>query len=1008
MIFGKRSKRGLKYARTRAKIDEFMIDPGEMPGFAFDSDSLCFESVLAISDALDLLSEKGELDDESRRDLSYTASFLNAAANENRHAQKADSYWTLACAAYFLLGNYGSSKFALNRVGSKDVLGHNARLFLSIIDYLFNCAKDESFPLPLFVSYMEGRLEDKREVAEEVSRNLTEDNAADSFFADVVSTCTALSMEYAAATLLPRYSGIPLSSWEPTLKSNKFGKLLWQAQQRVGEKGAFAGDDLFIQLPTGSGKTKSIELIIRSRILAGDCDTSIVVAPLRALCSEISKDLEDSLGDVACVHHASDIFELDGWLNLDDSKPEVLVFTPEKLSFVLHHSELRATDIDLFVFDESHLIDNASRGPSYELLLAEIIAAKENAQLVLISAVTSNPERLSEWAFSDPTRCTTGDGIESTEKTIGFLSRNTGSIDFFQYGGSTDLDYFLPYHISALTLPSPSHDGTTTQFPDLKASAKRRRSGDLALFYSIQLAHGGPAAIFIPKRSNVWAFHERIAELASFGLDFSRITSLSDPEELGRIARLFALHYGEHCAFSKSASSGILPHFGTLQGALKQAIEHAMRTGAVRCVSCTSTLAQGVNLPIRYLLVTDRSNGFENATVRDFQNLIGRTARAGKYSEGSIVVCDVDLENQRARRDYRRLFEASAVEKCESAILSLFEDVTLWDGKAERRVRGSDIANFILEYFDDGDLESKLVDALASAFKCAPEKISRNVSEKITSLEAVENYVANMVDAKDEQMSDTKTICSNTYAYFCMDDDKQELLIKLFEAIYDHFEEQNSEQRIAMVAKTQAGIRKSTALRNWIVTEECSSFLKGGCSNLSLLIDAFFDIEHPNHQKWLTAQGLAAIARMWIEGANIESILAQVENDCAASKRSRPSLESISKVTAETVSYDLSHFVSQVSDAASIVLGTKEHEKNLLALQKRLKYGVSGMVEAQLCEELFDDRLVVKEIAAVLGPSATNRSATLKLNALIKRAQVEHVLEPYPSLLMNRFRTWLA
>ena len=323
-------------------------------------------------------------------------------------------------------------------------------------------------------------------------------------------------------------------------------------------------------------------------------------------------------------------------------------------------------------------------------------------------------------------------------------------------------------------------------------------------------------------------------------------------------------------------------------------------------------------------------------------------------------------------------------------------------------MRGSDIANFILEYFDDGDLESKLVDALASAFKCAPEKISRNVSEKITSLEAVENYVANMVDAKDEQMSDTKTICSNTYAYFCMDDDKQELLIKLFEAIYDHFEEQNSEQRIAMVAKTQAGIRKSTALRNWIVTEECSSFLKGGCSNLSLLIDAFFDIEHPNHQKWLTAQGLAAIARMWIEGANIESILAQVENDCAASKRSRPSLESISKVTAETVSYDLSHFVSQVSDAASIVLGTKEHEENLLALQKRLKYGVSGMVEAQLCEELFDDRLVVKEIAAVLGPSATNRSATLKLNALINRAQVEHVLEPYPSLLMNRFRTWLA
>lgn len=1008
MIFGKRSERGLQYARTRAKIDEFMVDSGEMPEFAFDSDSLCFESVLAISDALDFLSEKGEMDDGSKRDLSYTASFLNAAANENRHARKADSYWTLACTAYFLLGNYGSSKFTLNKISSKDVLGRNACLFLDMVGYLFNCAKDESFPLPLFVSYMEGCFEDKQKVTEEVNRNLIEDNAANSFFADVVRTCAALSMEYAAATLLPRYSGISLDSWEPTLKSNKFGKLLWQAQQRVGEKGAFAGENLFIQLPTGSGKTKSIELIVRSRILAGNCGTSIVVAPLRALCSEISKDLEDSLGDVARVHHASDIFELDDWLNLGDSKPEVLIFTPEKLSFVLHHSELRVTDIDLFVFDESHLIDNASRGPSYELLLAEIITARENAQLVLISAVTSNPDKLSEWAFSDSLRCTRGDGIESTEKTIGFLSRNTGRIDFFQYGGFANLDYFLPYHISARTLPSPLQNGAATQFPDLKASTKRRRSGDLALFYSMQLAHGGPAAIFIPQSSNVWAFHERIAELISFGLDFSRITSLSDLGELERIARLFALHYGEHCVFSKSASSGILPHFRTLQGALKQAIEHAMRAGAVRCVSCTSTLAQGVNLPIRYLLVTDRSNGFENATVRDFQNLIGRTARAGKYSEGSIIVCDVGLEDQRTRRDYRRLFEASAVEKCESAILGLFDDVTIWNGKAERRVKGSDVANFILEHFNDSDLESELTDALASALECAPEKISRNVSEKITLLEAVENYVASMVDAKGEQMLDTKMICSNTYAYYCMDDDKQDLLIKLFEAIYDHFEEQNGEQRIAMVAKTQAGIRKSIALQNWIETEECSSFLKGGCIDLALLVNAFFDIEHPNHQKWLTAQGLATIARMWMEGASIESILTQAENDCVSSKRSRPSLESISKVAAETISYDLSHFVSRVSDAVSIVLGTEVYEEDLLALQKRLKYGVSGIAEAQLCEELFDDRLVVKEVAAVLGPSATNRSTTLKLNALIKRAQIEHVLEPYPSFLLNRFRTWLA
>ena len=47
----------------------------------------------------------------------------------------------------------------------------------------------------------------------------------------------------------------------------------------------------------------------------------------------------------------------------------------------------------------------------------------------------------------------------------------------------------------------------------------------------------------------------------------------------------------------------------------------------------------------------------------------------------------------------------------------------------------------------------------------------------------MENHVASMVDAKGEQMSDTKAICSNTHAYFCMDDDKQDLPAQLFEAI---------------------------------------------------------------------------------------------------------------------------------------------------------------------------------------------------------------------------------
>lgn len=1008
MIFGKRAEQGLKYARARAKIDEFSADLSKIPHFPFDSDDLCFESILTISDALNELLAESHITTATRRDLSYTASFLDAAANEKRHLQSRDLFLTLACASYFLLGNYGSSKSTLARICKTDAFGENARRYLLMTDYLLNGKKNDSFPFPLLSSYMEGNFDDYAAVLEETARKTAKGGAEEDFFADVINACALVSVRDAAATLLPLYSGIERTSWIPILQSIGFGKLLWQAQQRIGEGGAFAGGDLFIQLPTGSGKTKSIELLVRSRMLANCCHRAIVVAPLRALCSEVAKELRGGLSDVACVRYATDAFEVDAWLGLNSLMPEVLVFTPEKLSFVLHHSDLKAEDLDLFIFDESHLIDDSSRGPSYELLLAEIMASRGDAQLVLISAVTSNPDKLSEWAFSDSSKYTKNDGIESTEKTIGFFSQEAGKIDFFQYGGSADLNYYLPYHVPIRSFSLSSGKGETTFFPDLSASAKRRRSGDLALFYSIQLAHGGPSAIYIPKSSNVWAFHERVAELISTGLDFSRIVSASDPEELDRFARLFALHYGEDCVFSKSAPSGILPHFRALQGAIKQAVEYAMRNGAVRCISCTSTLAQGVNLPIRYLLITDRFNGFEYATVRDFQNLIGRTARAGKYSEGSIIVCDAELGSRKTRQDYWRLFEASAVEDCESAILSLLEDVTVRDGNRVKRLRGSVVANLILEHFDDKDLEAKLVSVLASSLECKPKRISKEISTKITSLKAIENYVASMMAAKTEDKPDTRAICAGTYAYFCMDDDGQELLIKLFEAIYEHFEEQGCDSRTAVVAKTQAGIRKADALTAWVKSEECSSFLESNCSNLSLIATAFHDIERPDFPKWLTVEEFAVISRLWIEGASIDKILEQIENSCMPSPRSHPSLDSVGRITSEMVSYDFSHFVSQVSDTVSVILETNQYEEDLISLQKQLKYGVRGKAESLLCESLLNDRLIAKQIYETMGFPPADNIATLKMHALAKRIQIESLLEPYPRFFLNHFRSWLS
>lgn len=90
---------------------------------------------------------------------------------------------------------------------------------------------------------------------------------------------------------LPRYSELDQSLWSDYLKSPKAPRMLWPAQQLIGEKGVLRGQSAIVQLPTGVGKTKSIELIIRSSFASDRATTAIIVAPLRALCNEIANDM---------------------------------------------------------------------------------------------------------------------------------------------------------------------------------------------------------------------------------------------------------------------------------------------------------------------------------------------------------------------------------------------------------------------------------------------------------------------------------------------------------------------------------------------------------------------------------------------------------------------------------------------------------------------------------------------------------------------------------------------
>ena len=464
------------------------------------------------------------------------------------------------------------------------------------------------------------------------------------YYVDILCAVITVALSRSSWSLLPRYSELDQSLWSDYLKSSKAPRMLWPAQQLIGKKGILSGKSAIVQLPTGVGKTKSIELIIRSSFASNRATTAIIVAPLRALCNEIANDMITAFGDEVLVNQFSDVLEEDFSLDLFLSfKSKILICTPEKLSYIIHHQADFLDEIGLYIFDEGHMFDDGSRGAIYELLISEIRGhISWEDQVILLSAVLSNAEQIQEWLLGESGVLVSDPQIKATPKAIGFVSQ-TKDIHYYS-DDSTYEDFFIPRSIEVVALQKRPREKKQRYFPELSYA------NDIAIYYANKLCKNGGAAIFANRTSTVLTVINRIIEIKDRGYDLPEIKRNSDSEEMNRLAQLISDYYGEQHPYTIACHLGIAPHYSNLPNGLRLAVEHAFRGKDLRLVVCTSTLAQGVNIPIKYLFMTNFMVARNSMQIRSFQNLMGRTARSGMYTEGSIIVTDPQLFDNRNNR----------------------------------------------------------------------------------------------------------------------------------------------------------------------------------------------------------------------------------------------------------------------------------------------------------------------------------------------------------------------
>ena len=1013
MIFSNTSNYMLKYQKAKAKLVEYDIPRKDYPKFPLNSNELSYPVVYILSRYAESVIENNVADmEEFSPHLVAASQYFDAAVGANDREEYDVDFLLSGAAAYFLSDDFGSAKVLCSEffVRINPEINEPQKITGNLLGYLllnrdFHISVDtpngEKVCHSLLAYYNTGEgVEKIRGLLSEYRKAVYENDAPmEIYYVDILCAIVMVALSKSSWILLPRYSELDQSLWSDYLKGPKAPRMLWPAQQLIGEKGVLRGQSAIVQLPTGVGKTKSIELVIRSSFASGRATTAIIVAPLRALCNEIANDMISAFGDEVLVNQFSDVLEEDFSLELFLSfKSKILICTPEKLSYIIHHQADFLDEIGLYIFDEGHMFDDGSRGAIYELLISEIrshISGKE--QIILLSAVLSNAEQIQKWLLDEAGVLASDPKIKATPKTIGFVSQ-TKDIHYYS-DDSVQEDFYIPRSIEVIALQKRPREKKQRYFPEL-TDAK-----DIAIYYANKLCKNGGVAIFANRTSTVLTVINRIIELRDRGCLLAEIKGNSDGKEMSRLAQLMSDYYGEQHPYTIACYLGVVPHYSNLPNGLRLSVEHACRNKALRLVVCTSTLAQGVNIPIKYLFMTSFMVARNSMRIRSFQNLMGRTARSGMYTEGSVIVTDPRLfDNKNNRKNggnYKwneciKMFDDSAAEPCGSSILSLVQDIRI---DYETRVIGAKVAQHIIDHYNEPDCFEQYVNKLTTALhKAYPQKNASSIVESVMArksiVEAIENHLCFVfsIDENADKQSIAADICKETLAYFMANDDEKALLEEIFNIITLKTNKIDYSQ-IKNYARTMIGIDSLLQIEKWIAENHLTQQNYTDEQLVKMLI-SFFQETHTLKKE---IDCFADICQMWLEGCSFVEM----------HERTSLPIADLEDICSKSISYELSFFVGNVMDIIEINDEDLVNPlPNLLLLQRRLKYGVKTETAVSVCEKIFNDRFLANLLADEIGHDSIEANSIV---GVIKshKDDILDILSAYPTYFSERVQ-WIC
>lgn len=405
------------------------------------------------------------------------------------------------------------------------------------------------------------------------------------------------------------------------------------SQREALHKGLLSFKKSFsLRMPTSAGKSYITELLIYQELQKIRNAKILYLAPLRSLGHELREKyrrISRELGfTYRSLYGGSSMTGTEAIL----AEADLFITTPETFMSLEGAIDDILRQFTLVICDEGQLIESVGRGLNYEMLLSRF-RKQEHIRFLFISAIIPNIGDINTWlggtegevGESNYRPCTIRFGVASTDKTSITLHvyENVNKKSLFDFTSFVNKDESKGFKLD-------------TQKNRACLMAMKSLDAGSVMLYST----------FKKKEYNAscYKYGECIANIIQKGKLPSPRSFLNTNQRnlLDLLCEFTEYNFGTDYYETNFLKEGFAVHTGSLPQEMREIVETGYEKGALRMIICNSTLAEGVNFPIRTLVLGDirhpSGKGWMEREV--LMNVIGRVGRAGRETYGFVICSD--------------------------------------------------------------------------------------------------------------------------------------------------------------------------------------------------------------------------------------------------------------------------------------------------------------------------------------------------------------------------------